>query len=264
MTLDLDDVLQNWDCPPGEMRARVVMGRDGQELVQLRIDLGLMQMFARGRPDGERYHGLPSAREYIVHEQRIGGRRVLPEDWKELERELVQTNYRRMALASVAEDAMRHNDVPTARHLLEQALEDIETCIASLAILRRARVPTEHRLMRPSLYFDRARLKAQLAIMDGRFEDAIELAEAGASVLGALLDRMGCTELQREQDPGMRYLVRMSRQLRQEYGIAQTLREQLEAAVESEDYETAAQLRDELRQRRRQRRSRRRADPEGT
>ena len=49
MTLDLDELTAGWDCPAGELRARVVHGQDGDELLQLRIDLGLMQMQVSGR-----------------------------------------------------------------------------------------------------------------------------------------------------------------------------------------------------------------------
>ena len=79
MTLDLEDLIGGWDCPIGELRARATVGRDGQELLQLRVDLGVMQMFLEGRPDGERCHGLPTARAYILHETRLGGQ-LTPQD----------------------------------------------------------------------------------------------------------------------------------------------------------------------------------------
>jgi hypothetical protein len=250
MTLDLDDLTGSWECPPGELRARLLTGRDGQELVQLRVDLGLMQMFTDGRPDGERYHGLPSARAYVEHEQRLGGQQLLPLHWQELERELVQTNYRRMALAAVADDALRANDEDGTRRCIQHALRDVDECLADLQLLEaQDGAKGGFATLAPSLIFDRGRLGVQLHIMEGRIEVAIEQAQAGAAELDKLLRDLGYDEQQRGDDPGLRYLRQIGQQLRQEYGVALTLREQLAKAIEDEDFERAAALRDELAQR---------------
>jgi hypothetical protein len=252
VALDLDDLIGGWECPPGELRARMLTGRDGQELVQLRVDLGLMQMFADGRPDGERYHGLLTARAYVEHELRLGGRHLPPQHWQGLERELVQTNYRRMALAAVADNALQANDADGARSCIQRALRDVDECLADLQLLEtHGAAKGGFAALAPSLVFDRGRLAVQLQTMEGHIEAAIEQAETGAAELDKLLDELGCDEQQRGEDAGLRYLRRIGRQLRQEYGVAQTLREQLAQAVEDEDFERAAALRDELAQRER-------------
>ena len=247
MTLDLDELIAGWECPSGELRARIVSGRDGCELLQLRIDLGMMQMFTDGRPDGERYHGLASARTYAEHELRVGGQRLTAGDWLELERELLQTNYRRMAFAAAAEDALQAGRPDDARRLIEHALADVEECLTDLRLLKQHEPAREDSAsLEATLVFDQARLGSQLHVIDGRFEDAIEKAETGAVALDALLSGLGCDDEQRDADPGLRYLWRLGDQLRQEYGIARTLHEQLAEALENEDFETAAQIRDEL------------------
>lgn len=250
MTLDLDELTAGWDCPCGELRARLVVGRDGAELLQLRVDLGVMQMFLEGRPDGTRYHGLPGVREYIAHELRVGPDRVTAEDWQELERELTQTNYRRVALATLAEEALQADASEEAARLLRGALRDAESALAGLELLAGHGADSEQLALRPTLVFDRARLRAQLRVIEGDFEAAIEEAERGADDLELLLAELGSDEEQRSQDPGVSYLRELGQQLRQQYGLSQTLREQLEAAIEQEDFEAAARLRDELRRRR--------------
>jgi len=252
MTLDLDELTRDWECPPGELRARVVVGRDGTELLQLRVDLGVMQMFSEGRPDGQRCHGLPTAREYVEHELRVGDT-LSPLDWQELERELVQTNYRRVAFSTLAEEALGTNDAAEAARFINGALRDIEACLAILALMDRMEVEDqEHESLQPTLVFDRARLLAQLRIVEGSFESAIEEAEAGAGALNELLSALGYDEEQREQDPGVTYLSELGQRLRQEYGVTQTLRERLERAIEDEDFERAAEIRDELGRRERE------------
>ena len=253
MTLDLDELTRGWECPPGELRARVIAGRDGQELVQLRVDLGVMQMQPTGRPDGQLYHALPSARDYIEHELRVGGTELTEDDWEELERELLQVNYRRMAYSAAAEDALRHDDDDCARRYIRGALSDIEACLNNLELLHRhssdrGGYPSLH----PTLTFDRARLSTQLGIVEGRFEEAIELADRGAAGLEELLSQLGYDQDQRDDDPGLRYLRSLGRKLRQEYGISQTLGERLNQAIENEDFETAADIQQEL-ERRKQR-----------
>lgn len=250
MTLDLDELTQGWDCPPGELRARLVVGRDGNEVLQLRVDLGVMQMLLSGRPDGARYRGFPSAREYIEHEQRVDSPDVAAGDWQELQRELQQTNYRRLAFVTLAEEALQANDTAgTCRHL-QGALDDVEVCLRQLWLLSEHGVRDAGLIsLRPMLLFDRARLWAQLHVVQGQIEEAIEQAEEGAATLETILTELGYDDEQRDEDSGVRYLRDLSHQLRREYGVTQTLRERLEEALENEDFEIAAEIRDELRRR---------------
>ena len=62
--LDLNDLLEGWPHEPGQVKARKIVGRDGSEKIQLRIDLGLIQMELNGRPDGVRPHGFESLLHY--------------------------------------------------------------------------------------------------------------------------------------------------------------------------------------------------------
>ena len=250
MTLDLDELASGWDCPSGELRARIVVGRDGEEMVQIRLDLGVMQMLPAGRPDGARYHGLPSACEYIEHELRVGGDKIDRVDWQELQRELHQINYRRLAYSMLAEDALQANDdTNTRRHMLA-ALDDIDACLTQLQLLAdHGHAESAAESLRPTLHFDRARMRSQLHVVEGRFEEAIEQAEAGAARLEELLTELGYDEELREEDPGVRYLCDLGHQLRREYGVTQTLRERLEEALDNDDFETAAEIRDSMRQR---------------
>jgi hypothetical protein len=248
MTLDLDELILGWDCPAGELRARLVVGRDGQELLQLRLDLGVMQMFPAGRPDGQRYRGLPDALAFVRHELRVGGTGLSAADWRELVRELQQINYRRLAFAALLEDALRANDTSAAARFIAGALADIDACAARLDVIAAEGAdPGGAGTLRPTLIFERARLRAQRHLVDGRHEHAVEEAEHGAAELSALLRDLGYEEDMREDDPGVRYLRDLGGQLRLEYGIAQTLHERLEDALAREDFETAAEIRDALR-----------------
>lgn len=248
VTLDLDDLTVGWDCPTGDICARVVTGRAGDELVQLRLDLGVMQMFPDGRPDGASYRGAPSALAYVSQQR---GRRSgisLPE-WQELERELIQLNYRRLALANLADRLLERQDVGAARRSLRRALRDIEACLHGLEMLRGEVRPGAGAGLWPTLVFNLARLRSQLRVIEGRYDEAIEEADAGIRRVEAALSDAGLDAEQCEAEPSVQLLRSLSESLRRQYGISQTTHERLGDAIAREDFEAAANIRDQLRRR---------------
>jgi hypothetical protein len=64
MDFDIAHLLEHWDYRAGQVVVRKFKGRDGQDKIQLRVDLGLLQMNAEGRPDGKRPFGYDSLFEF--------------------------------------------------------------------------------------------------------------------------------------------------------------------------------------------------------
>ena len=64
MDFDISHLLDQWEYQPGQVVVRRFKAKDGREKIQLRVDLGLLQMNAEGRPDGKRPFGHPSLLEY--------------------------------------------------------------------------------------------------------------------------------------------------------------------------------------------------------
>lgn len=54
MSRDISDILNGWDFDSLDLNVRIVRGDDGRDKIQMRIDLGLLQMELDGRPDGKR------------------------------------------------------------------------------------------------------------------------------------------------------------------------------------------------------------------
>ena len=54
MSKDITPILAGWDHDPDELQVRIVAGIDGQDKIQMRTDLGLIQMELNGPPDGRR------------------------------------------------------------------------------------------------------------------------------------------------------------------------------------------------------------------
>src|SRR5215212_8238786 len=70
MSLDLNDLLRDWPHEPGQLKVRKITGSDGREKLQLRIDLGLIQMETSGRPDGKAPHGCESLYDFHLQQAR--------------------------------------------------------------------------------------------------------------------------------------------------------------------------------------------------
>ena len=60
LSKDITPILSGWDYDPDELQVRIVAGDDGRDKIQMRIDLGLIQMELAGRPDGAAPDGLES------------------------------------------------------------------------------------------------------------------------------------------------------------------------------------------------------------
>ena len=64
MPKDISDILEGWEYDPYEINVRLVQGKDGREKIQLRLDLGLLQMELDGRPDGKHPFKMDSLFDY--------------------------------------------------------------------------------------------------------------------------------------------------------------------------------------------------------
>lgn len=77
MGLDISRILDGWSYDPDDVRVRIVTGDDGREKIQLRLDLGLLQMEMDGRPDGTRPEGVESWLD--VYEAKAAKRATRPD-----------------------------------------------------------------------------------------------------------------------------------------------------------------------------------------
>lgn len=251
MNYDLNEITADWECPQDEVAARILRsGKDDEELVQLRVDLGILQMFPDGRPDGKCHGGRTTALDFVRGRLKRDDA-IAADDWRELRRELNQFNYRRLAFSCLAEEALHDEDAELGRLHLNRTLRDIDHCLLIMRMFDE-HCPSEvggQASLIPTLIFNRARLLARLRAVEGRYEEAIEEAEAGMKALEFALAQAGFDEEQLEQDAGVDYLQQYGQRLRAQYDIKRTLQEKLGDAIDSEDFEAAARLRDQLRRR---------------
>src|ERR1700686_4799132 len=107
MSFDISALLDEWDYQPGQVVVRKFRGKDGLEKIQLRVDLGLLQMNAEGRPDGKRPFGRDSLLEHYAAQLEKylathGGDdtdfRLSAEDCAKLQQEAIQYHHRYICL----------------------------------------------------------------------------------------------------------------------------------------------------------------------
>ncbi len=252
MRRDIDDALHDWpyEPDPGEVLAREVRARDGRTVVQIRVELGLLQLETEGRPDGVRPHGFATYLDYLRH--RAAGRGLAPggksPPWTmgdaqcvEADREFVQFHHRRVAWLSLQK--------------YERALLDADHTLALMDFVRRHGGTPEyiasHERFRGLVLFHRTRAAAAIALERRRPDEAIDAVHEGAERLTAH-QKSWDAEHEDDETPNAALLEQLGlleSEIRKNFEVAKTLREQLDEAVASEDYETAARLRDQIRAR---------------
>ncbi len=239
---DLSAITEGWPYRQGEIHARRLEGADGKPRLQLRVDLGVLQMEVEGRPDGRRPHGYRSLLDYLRSLERTtaaAGRRPLSAaECAELQQEAVQFYYRYLAWSSLEEwDGV----VRDTTHNLE------------LMELVRRRVPDAQTAWQflqfyPYLRMMNAQAWAQKRLMSGHNDTAVKAIEEGLADIRRFAAEHGL-----EDTPARMQEIRaltdllLSIQTRQPASRSEALRAELQEAIESEDFERAATLRDQLR-----------------
>ncbi|MEL7336363.1 MAG: UvrB/UvrC motif-containing protein, partial [Planctomycetota bacterium] len=107
-----------------------------------------------------------------------------------------------------------------------------------------------HEQYRPFVLFHRTQAQALAALEEKETEeegaeDAISAISTGLDELKAFFEKHEAEEYF-ESDELVRRLIDLRESLRNEYSVGRTLHERLAEAVEQEQYELAAQLRDQL------------------
>lgn len=254
MSLDIQKLLADWPSEPDGVTARLIVGDGGTRQLQLRLDVGVLQMQLDGRPDGQRPRNCNSWLDYL-EQKTAGDRPETPgsDDWAELDREMMQLYHRRVALLVTAQQAQRRRRRQRAVSLLRRAVRDADHNLRAMDFIAQHSPHSDyvegHERSRSFVLAHRAEALAHLCRLEGDAEQAIEQLKDGASQIEQLHTKHGLEELI-EHDPTLLHLRALERKLRRRHGIDKTLHEQLAEAVAEENYERAAMLRDRIHRRR--------------
>jgi len=275
MERDITNILEEWPFESGQITVRVIEGADGNTRIQVRLDLGLLQMNTENRPDGLRPHDCDSLLEHfeskldqdeldaqlddaqgldhdddeesfiektefdMANEEQSGEQRFLSADDCRSLREEAQQYYHRYIAMLVLED-------------YEAVVRDTSRNLRVLNLFRDHAINEDdmHAMEshRPYIMMMRARSLASQALKSEENKAAILAIDEGLEALKEYYDATDHPEL--FEDSGEVSMLRdMRDSLVPKLPVSQRaeLRQRLEAAIVAENFELAAILRDEIR-----------------
>lgn len=246
MSADISKLLREWAYEPGKINVRMIEGDDGEQKIQLRLDLGIMQMQAWGRPDGARPHGFDSLLDY--HEAQLdqhveqhgspSGFALSEEECRELRDEAVQYYHRYVCMMVLEDYESVIRDTTRNLRVLDLCSKHAST-EGDRAILEQ---------FRPYITMMRARALASQALKDNEPKAAVHAIDEGLDALRQHFADSGQMDVF-EQSNEVRALRGMREALTPKLPVSEKseLKRRLQQAIEQENYELAAILRDELR-----------------
>jgi hypothetical protein len=234
--LNFDGLIRSWPFDPMSLSVRLIEGGDGRTVLQMRIDLGILQMETQGRPDGSSPHGFKTYLDYLLDVEQADSEFEMDEtQCFEADREFVQFYHRRISWLR-----LQH---------YRRAVEDADHTLALMDVCRDHSPDEEwtvsHEQYRPFVLFHRTQAAALSALEDSGAEKAVTEIDAGlAKIKEVFVDNDADDQF--DDDEMVERLIELRESLRKEYEVDDSLKDRLAEAVAAEQYELAAQLRDEI------------------
>jgi len=242
MSLDLNTILKDWPHEPGMIKVRKVTGLDGREKLQLRIDLGVLQMEMTGRPDGLRPHGSDSLLSYHQNRAQLAeasgdNYELTPEECSELQQEGIQYYHRYVSLFQLSDYAGVIRD--TQRNLDLFSFVDEHS--------QREEIVWNFQQFRPYVLMMNTRAKASLLLHEGKFADAMREIERGRDTIIEFFQQSNFPELATKSNE-VAFLEEWLEEVsaKRPRSKLELMQREMESAIAKELYEKAAELRDAI------------------
>ena len=243
---DLAPIVQDWAYEPGTINVRRIVGLDGMPKVQMRLELGMLQMEVTGRPDGRRPHGFESLLEFHEHrltesKQKNGGATsgfvLTPDECSELRDEAAMYYQRYLSMFVL-------NDFTAVVRDTGRNLRVLDMC-SKFSVNEQDRVLLEQ--YRPYIIMMNTRAEASMMIEQKKLHQALDSVRHGLAQIRDFFDRFNHPEAY-ERCEEVKVLKRFAREVKRKLPVGQLerLQRRLKKAVQAEQYEEAAKLRDEI------------------
>lgn len=243
MSSDLNSILGDWPHETGKIKVRKIVGLDGREKLQLRIDLGVLQMEMTGRPDGVRPHGCESLLEY--HQARAGRAVQRGENYEltleqcaELQQEGIQYYHRYLSLFQINDFAGVVRDTQRNLDLFDFVSEHTD----------RDELSWNLQQFRPYVLMMNTRAKASILLAQGKFPEAMREIQHGRDAITDFFERSNFPELAAKSSE-IAFLDEWLSEVRAKRPLSklEVMEKEMETAIAKELYERAAELRDAIR-----------------
>ena len=240
---DISRILNNWEFNAEDICARKIVGQDGREKLQVRVDLGMLQMDLDGRPDGTRPHGKTSLLHHFqkkIRKHEAGSQDafvLVDEDCDRLGLESLQYYHRYVCLLRLGD--------------YDRVIEDTLHNLAIFDLVSAYSTSDEQKLLfeqyRPYVTMINTRARGELRLLEEDYDGALDIVNTGIREIEDMLEAF--EEFESADESGEIYALQT---WRDEIGrnrpitLKQRLAQQLQEAIAEEKYERAATLRDRL------------------
>jgi hypothetical protein len=244
MNKDIGPLLKNWKYLPHDINVRIILGQDGARKLQMRIDLGVLQMELDGRPDGRRPYKQDSYLTYFEKRARVSQDQpdrapffLTPADCLRLQQESIQYYHRYTALMRLGDFSRVARD--TQRNL--RVFDFVHQYAKNRTIIR------AFEQYRPYVLMMHVRAIASMALEKKHIDEAVLLIDQGIASIQQHYQRYrksnqnGGAELELLQE----WLEDIK--ARKPQSERERLQYLMDRAIQEEAYETAAKIRDRLR-----------------
>ena len=242
MSLDLNTILKDWPHENGNVKVRKIAGLDGREKLQLRVDLGVLQMEMTGRPDGQRPHNCESLLEY--HQRRAARAaeksedyELTPEECAELQQEGIQYYHRYLSLFQINDFAGVVRDTQRNLDLFTFVTEHTDRDELSWSLQQ----------FRPYVLMMNTRAKASILLAQGKFGEAVSEIERGRDAIAEFFQHSNFPELVSKSSE-IAFLDEWLEEVKAKRPLSklEVMQREMETAIGKELYERAAELRDAI------------------
>jgi hypothetical protein len=242
MSLDLTTILKDWPHENGNVKVRKIAGLDGREKLQLRVDLGVLQMEMTGRPDGQRPHNCESLLEY--HQRRAVRAAekgedydLTPEECAELQQEGIQYYHRYLSLFQINDFTGVVRDTQRNLDLFTFVTEHTDRDELSWSLQQ----------FRPYVLMMNTRAKASILLAQGKFGEAMSEIERGRDAIAEFFQHSNFPELVSKSSE-IAFLDEWLEEVKAKRPLSklEIMQREMETAIGKELYERAAELRDAI------------------
>ncbi|MFC1489808.1 UvrB/UvrC motif-containing protein [Candidatus Latescibacterota bacterium] len=246
MSDDISHILKSWKGKSGqEITVRLIGGDDGTPKIQMRIDMGVIQMELDGNPSGENPEGYDSWLQYCESKRKEyeAGHvddfySLSVEDFRKLRHEGVQYYYRYLSLMEL-DDFVR-------------VVRDTDRNLRLFAFVKKYAASEMDRWsldqFRPYVIMMNTRAKASLLLKEDPkkgIEQSIEMFDYG---IGRIINFYNEYGLEEEIENSVEMSILKALKTEFVSSAPDTLQEKLQKAITEERFEDAANIRDELKE----------------
>jgi len=247
MPMDIRNILDEWEYDPYNFTVRLIEGEDGKQKIQIRLDLGILQLEMKGRPDGTTPYDKESLLDYYLQKLENSEKDVLngkefslnQEDCDQLRVEAIQYYHRYISLLEL-------EDYPGV-------IADTDHNIGILDILKNFAEDKSDMMSyeqyRPYIIMINTISKGRMAMRDEKFDLALKKVNMGIKLINKARKELNLADTHyglRE----LRFLEDWKNDISSELTPSELeeLEKKLDKAIKMEEYESAADLRDEINQ----------------